>query len=49
MLNENQGSVGRMSIKMMGSDDLDKIGKIKGIKEPKPVVQVQPKYLQFGG
>ena len=46
---ENQGSVGRMSIKMMGSDDLDKIGKIKGIEEPKPVVQVQPKYLQFEG
>lgn len=46
---ENQGSVGRMSIEMMGSDDLDKIGKIKGIEEPKPVVQVQPKYLQFEG
>ena len=46
---ENQGSVGRMSIEMMDSDDLDKIGKIKGIEEPKPVVQVQPKYLQFEG
>ena len=46
---ENQGSVGRMSIEMMGSDDLDKIDKIKGIEEPKPVVQVQPKYLQFEG
>ena len=28
---ENQGSVGRMSIKMMGSDDLEKIGVIRDL------------------
>ena len=46
--NESQ-SVGVGSIEMLTAEDLEKIDEISGIEQPKPVVQVQPKYIEFEG
>ena len=46
---KNQSSMRGVSFEMLDADDLAKIKKINGIENPKPVVQVQPKYIQFEG
>ncbi len=46
---ENRGGNSSYSIEMLNQDDLVKIGKIDGVVDPKPVVQVEAKYLKFEG
>lgn len=46
---ENKGGNSRFSFELLTSQDIEKIGKIKGVEDAKPVVQVEPKYLRFEG
>lgn len=46
---ESRGGNSSFSIEMLDQDDIDKIASIEGVVDPKPVVQVEAKYLKFEG
>lgn len=46
---ESRGGNSSYSIEMLTQDDVTKIDNIDGVTDPKPVVQVEAKYLRFEG
>ena len=46
---ESRGGNSSFSIEMLNRDDLKKIDDIEGVTDPKPVVQVEAKYMRFEG
>lgn len=47
--NESRGGNANYSIETISQKDIDKIKSIEGVTDPKPVVQVEAKYLKFEG
>ncbi len=46
---DGEGSQGRITYKQLDKNDIEKIRTTEGVRSVEPVVQVQPKYVQFAG